>query len=139
MFYNPCEVVRINYVKTVKNYDVPTKCKRCNSRHIRKNGIRQNRSGVTQLMKCRDCGSKFPARFGFRYRRYSRAAITECLRLHFSGLSVGKISENLEVGGSRSTDRRYSGGSSGTAPWRPPTWTGRSRRPAATTGPTNCT
>ena len=87
------------HVKTVKNYDNPTKCKYCNSRHICKNGIRQNKSGITQLMKCQDCGRKFSARFGFRYRRYSRAVITECLRLHFSGLSVGKIAENLEVRG----------------------------------------
>ncbi len=92
------------YVKTVKNYDTPTKYKYCNSRHICKNGIRQNKPGVTQLMKCCDCGRKFSARFGFRYRRYSRAVITECLRLHFSGLSAGKIAENLEVKGIK-TDR----------------------------------
>ena len=87
------------YVKTVKNYDDPKKCKHCNSRHVKKDGFRRNKSGVTRILKCRDCGRRFSARFGFRYRRYSRAVITECLRLHFSGLSVGKISENLEARG----------------------------------------
>ena len=87
------------YVKTVKNYDSPTKCKHCNSRRIKKDGVRHNKSGVTQLTRCRDCGHKFSARFGFRYRRYSRAVITECLCLHFGGMSVRKISENLEARG----------------------------------------
>ena len=87
------------YVKTVKNFDIPTKCKHCNSRHIHKDGIRQNKSGITQLMRCRDCNRKFSARFGFRYRRYSRAVITECLRLHFTGSSTTAIAENLEARG----------------------------------------
>ena len=87
------------YVKTVKNFDNPTKCKYCNSRHIRKDGIRQNKSGITQLMKCRDCNRKFSARFGFRYRRYSRAVITACLHMHFSGMSTHKIAEHFETRG----------------------------------------
>lgn len=80
----------MRYVKTVKNYDDPKKCKHCNSRHICKNGVR-HKSGVTQLLKCRDCNRTFSARLGFRYRRYSRAVITECLRLHFSGVSTTGI------------------------------------------------
>ena len=87
------------YVKTVKNYDTPTKCKYCNSRHIYKNGIRQNKSGVTQLMKCRECNWVFSARFGFRYRSYSRAVITACLHMHFSGMSAHKLAEHFEMRG----------------------------------------
>ena len=91
------------YVKTVKNHDEPKTCKHCNSRHIHKDGVRYNKSGVTQLMRCRDCNRKFSARFGFRYRRYSRAVITECLRLHFGGMSVRRIAENLEARGVKVT------------------------------------
>ena len=87
------------YVKTVKNYDDPKKCKCCNSRHIRKDGVRRNKSGVTQLLKCRDCNRKFSARFGFRYRRYSHAIITEYLFNHFSGMSTRKIVEGREMRG----------------------------------------
>ena len=54
-------------------------------------------------MKCWDCRT-FSARFGFRYTRYSRAIITECIFNHFSGMSARKIVGSLEMRGIK-TDR----------------------------------
>lgn len=56
-------------------------------------GVRKNKSGSVQMMKCKSCGKKFSVNIGFRYRRFSNEVITGSLQMYFSGMSVRKISE----------------------------------------------
>lgn len=88
-----------NYVMTVPNHDTVRRCKHCRSRRICRDGVRHNKSGDVQLLRCLDCQRRFSANIGFRYRQHPREVITECLRLHFSGVSVRRIVENLAAKG----------------------------------------
>lgn len=89
----------MKYAKTVQNHDEVKICKYCGSRKIRRQGIRKNKTGSVQRISCRDCGKRFSANIGFRYRRYTKETITDCLQMYFSGMSERKISEFFEVKG----------------------------------------
>ena len=87
------------YVCTLKSYDVVKVCKYCDSRNIRKRGIRRNKSGDVQLMECMKCGKRFSVNFGFRYRRFDSEVISETLHLYYSGMSGPAIVSFLETKG----------------------------------------
>lgn len=87
------------HVCTLKSYDTITQCKYCNSRHIRRDGFRQNKSGQVQIIECRDCRRKFSANIGFRYRRYDPKMISEAMHMYFSGMSVRSITALFETRG----------------------------------------
>ncbi len=59
----------------VESHDAGRMCKYCHSDSIRKEGVRHNKSGDVQLIKCNSCGKRFSANFGFRYRRHSLAIV----------------------------------------------------------------
>ena len=89
----------MKYVKTVQNHDEIKVCKYCGSRKLKKAGIRKNKSGNVQIIACLTCGKRFSANTGFRYRRYPKETITDCLQMYFSGMSERKISEFFEAKG----------------------------------------
>ena len=99
----------------VESHDTVTFCKHCHSDRIRKEGARHNKSGDVQLIKCNSCGKRFSANFGFRYRRYGPAIVSEALHLFYSGMSTRAVSDALAVRGIKVSDsavykwvRRYS-------------------------------
>ena len=84
---------------TIEGHDQVRFCKYCRSDKIRKKGVRKNKSGVVQLMYCNECRRVFSANFGFRYRRYDPAIISEAMHLYFSGMSSRAISDLFETRG----------------------------------------
>lgn len=61
--------------------------------------MRKNKSGSVQLYKCNDCKKIFSGIFGFRYRRYSPAIVSEAIHLYHSGMSSYAIADLLEARG----------------------------------------
>ncbi len=83
----------------VESHDTVKFCKHCHSDKIRKEGVRHNKSGDVQLMKCTACGKRFSANFGFRYRRHGPAVVSEALHLFYSGMSTRAVADALAVRG----------------------------------------
>ncbi|MDE0525756.1 MAG: DDE-type integrase/transposase/recombinase [Thaumarchaeota archaeon] len=83
----------------IESHDVVRICKYCRSGHIVRRGTRRNKSGVVQLMKCNACGLTFSANFGFRYRQFDPAVISEAPHLYYSGMSTRGISGLFETRG----------------------------------------
>ena len=81
----------------IESHDTVRFCKHCHSDKIRKEGVRHNKSGDVQLMKCTACGKRFSANFGFRYRRYSPAIVSEALHLFYSGMSSRAVADAFEA------------------------------------------
>ena len=81
----------------VESHDAIRFCKYCRSDKIRKEGVRKNKSGVVQMIKCSACGRSFSANFGFRYRRYPPKVVAEAVHLFYSHMSVRAVAEALEV------------------------------------------
>lgn len=95
--------------ETIKSHDEVTFCKYCKSGHIKK-GVHKNKSGDVQLYKCHDCQKVFSANFGFRYRRFDLAVVSEALHLYYSGMSSYGIPDLFEMRGidvDASTIRRW--------------------------------
>ncbi len=83
----------------VESHDMVRFCKHCRSDRIRREGVRHNKSGDVQLIKCMTCGKRFSANFGFRYRRHDKSIVSEALHLYYSGMSVRSISDLFKVRG----------------------------------------
>lgn len=83
----------------VKSHDTVRFCKYCRSDNIVKQGRRRNKSGTVQRYVCRACKQTFSANFGFRYRRYDPAVISEALYLFYSNMSVRGIADVLRMRG----------------------------------------
>ncbi len=81
----------------VESHDTVKFCKHCHSGRIRKEGVRRNKPGDVQLMKCTACGKRFSANFGFRYRRHSPAIVSEALHLFYSGMSSRAVADAFEA------------------------------------------
>ena len=67
-------------------------CKFCDSGKIRKDGMRQTKSGKIQRFKCLDCKKRFTTNFGFEKKQNGDNIITGSLEMYFSGMSVRNIS-----------------------------------------------
>ncbi len=83
----------------IASHDTAAIYKYCRSDKIRKERVRYNKSGAVRVMKCTACKKTFSANFGFRYRRYDPAVISEANHLYYSGMSVMAISDALKVRG----------------------------------------
>ena len=84
---------------TIESHDAISMCKYCKSDRIVRQGTRRNKSGVVQRFVCRACGKTFSGNFGFRYRRYDPAVVSEAVHLYYSGMSVRSISDLFKVRG----------------------------------------
>ncbi len=73
-----------------------TKCDKCGSTNIVKNGIRKNKSGIINRYKCKNCGYRFTDNNGFKKKRNEPEKIALALDLYFRGLSIRKISEHFK-------------------------------------------
>ena len=59
----------------IESHDAVRFCKYCRSDNIVRRGVRHNKSGDVQLIKCNACSRTFSANFGFRYRRHDPAIV----------------------------------------------------------------
>ena len=83
----------------IESHDVVRFCKYCRSDSVVRRGVRHNKSGDIQLIKCNSCRRTFSANFGFRYRRHSPEIVSEALHLYFSGMSSYAIADLFETRG----------------------------------------
>lgn len=83
----------------VESHDQVKFCKYCRSDKIKKQGIRQNKSGRVQRLMCLACKKTFSANFGFRYRRYGPEIVSEAVHLYYSGMSSYAIADAFAVRG----------------------------------------
>lgn len=73
-----------------------TGCPECGSSHIRRDGVRHNKSGDLQKYKCLDCGKFFSVNVGFEKMKNSPQAITTAMQLYFSGESLRNTMKSLD-------------------------------------------
>jgi transposase-like protein len=74
-------------------------CTFCNSSNIIKRGIRKNKKYDLQRFYCNDCKRWFVFNTGFEGMRASPQVITNALQLYFSGESLRKVHEFLQLQG----------------------------------------
>ncbi len=94
----------------VESHDTVKFCKHCRSDKIVRQGTRRNKSGVVQRFVCRACKKTFSANFGFRYRQFDPAIVSEAIHLFYSGMSSRSVADALKVRGidvDGSTVRRW--------------------------------
>ena len=65
-----------------------TNCPKCSSLHIKKDGIRHNKSGDLQKYECLDWGKWFSTNIGFKKMKHNPQVITTSIQLYFSGESL---------------------------------------------------
>lgn len=72
------------------------KCPVCDSDHLRKDGIRHNKSGDIQMYCCLECGKGFSVNVGFERMKHNPKAITSAMQLYFSGESLRNTMRSFE-------------------------------------------
>ena len=94
----------------IESYDHVRFCKYCRSGNVVRRGVRHNKFGDVQLIKCNSCRKVFSANFGFRYRQFDPAIVSEALHLYYSGMSSYGIADLFKTRGidvDDSTVRRW--------------------------------
>ena len=74
-------------------------CPRCRSDHVKRDGIRRNKSGDIQKFKCHDCGAWFTINLGFEKMHATPQMITAAMQLYFSGESLRNTQKFLRLQG----------------------------------------
>jgi putative transposase len=74
-----------------------SKCTFCQSPHIKKFGVRKNKSGNIQRFVCADCNKTFSVNIGFERMKHNPKAITSAMQLYFSGESLRNTMESLKL------------------------------------------
>ncbi len=77
-------------------YTETSKCPKCNSSNIVKNGARKTKYGSVQRYRCKDCMYRFIINYGFEGAKASPKAITAALDLYFKGISLRKVCDHLK-------------------------------------------
>ncbi len=72
-------------------------CIFCGSKHVIKDGLRHNKSGVIQKFNCLDCLRYFTVNIGFDKMKHNPKAITTALQLYFSGESLRNTQKSLRL------------------------------------------
>jgi len=72
-------------------------CVFCHSPHIKKFGVRKNKSGNIQRFVCADCNKTFSVNIGFERMKHSPQAITSAMQLYFSGESLRNTMDSLKL------------------------------------------
>jgi putative transposase len=87
------ERVKQNVIQEV----VISDCLYCHSSHIKKMGIRHNKSGDIQRYLCLDCGRSYSVNIGFERMKHNPKAITTAMQLYFSGESLRNTMRSLKL------------------------------------------
>ena len=73
-------------------------CGKCNGKNIKKDGVRETKNrGEVQRYKCKDCSHRFSIDDGFWKMKNHEYKITSCMNLYYSGVSLRKIQEHLQM------------------------------------------
>jgi putative transposase len=76
---------------------VISKCVYCHSAHLKKFGVRHNKSGDIRRFMCLDCGKSFSVNIGFERMKHNPKAITSAMQLYFSGESLRNTMKSLKL------------------------------------------
>jgi transposase-like protein len=74
-------------------------CQFCKSQHLKKSGVRHNKSGNIQRFACLDCKRTFSINIGFSKMKSNPQVITSALQLFFSGESLRGVQKFLRLQG----------------------------------------
>jgi transposase-like protein len=88
--------VAIRRIEPIESLHV---CQICGSENVVKDGIRHNKYGDIQVFLCRDCDKHFTINLGFERMKSTPQIITSALQLYFSGASLRKCAEFLQLQG----------------------------------------
>lgn len=83
--------------RIIQEITTQSNCQYCNSIHIKKMGIRHNKSGNIQRFLCLDCRKSYSINVGFEHMKHNPKAITTALQLYFSGESLRNTQESLQL------------------------------------------
>lgn len=72
-------------------------CIFCHSSHVKRFGVRHNKSGDIQRFLCADCGKTFSVNIGFEKMKHNPQAITSAMQLYFSGESLRNTMKSLRL------------------------------------------
>jgi transposase-like protein len=72
-------------------------CIFCHSTHIKKFGLRHNKTGDIQRFMCLDCGKSYSVNIGFERMKHNPKAITAAMQLYFSGESLRNTMKSLKL------------------------------------------
>jgi transposase-like protein len=72
-------------------------CLFCRSEHLKKFGIRRNKSGDIQRFYCLNCHKTFSVNLGFERMKHNPQAITTSMQLYFSGESLRNTARSLRL------------------------------------------
>jgi transposase-like protein len=72
-------------------------CVFCQSTHLKKFGVRHNKSGDIKRFMCLDCGKTFSVNIGFERMKHNPQAITSAMQLYFSGESLRNTTDSLRL------------------------------------------
>jgi transposase-like protein len=78
-----------------------TACIYCQSTHLKKFGIRHNKSGDIQRFYCLDCHRAFSLNLGFERMKHNPQAITTAMQMYFSGESLRNTAKTLQLIGAK--------------------------------------
>ena len=74
-------------------------CPKCKSESIKRVGIRHNKRGDIQKLRCKDCGYWFTINLGFEKMKAEPKAITSAMQLYFTGESLRNTARFLRLQG----------------------------------------
>ncbi len=78
-----------------------TACVYCQSTHLKRFGIRHNKSGEIQRFYCLDCHRAFSFNLGFERMKHNPQAITTAMQMYFSGESLRNTAKTLRLIGAQ--------------------------------------
>ncbi len=76
-----------------------SRCIRCASDKLVKDGIRHNKYGDIQRFSCKNCNKRFTVNLGFEKMRATPQAITSAMQLYFTGESLRNVKQFLTLQG----------------------------------------
>ena len=85
--------------KTVMEPIQHDSCIFCNSKNIKKKGIRKNKTHSIQKYQCRQCNRYFSINLGFEKMHASPHVITSAMQLYFTGESLRGVQKFLRLQG----------------------------------------
>ncbi len=83
--------------RVIQELTTTSDCQYCGSKHMKKMGMRHNKSGNIQRYLCLDCGKSYSINIGFERMKHNPTAITTALQLYFSGESLRNTQESLQL------------------------------------------
>lgn len=90
------KIVNSSDVREIESISTELICK-CGSMQVIKMGVRHNKSGNVQRLRCKICNHRWSDNLGFAKNRVNCKVITVALDLYFKGVSLRKVSDHIKL------------------------------------------